>query len=536
MTEKSELLIALGSCHADVLDEETSMQGFLNCIRDAPQAARSLCEYWRLRVELFGDNAYRPLQLLPTPKTAPPTTTGTTVESALTLDDMAAVESSEFQLLPSDKADKPVLYLQRSSHLPNISAPCRLRAVFFLFNKALSSALKRSSCPSLVKVVLLVNALEESSPLDADFALGLDRLLTLFPMAIAKVDILAIGPSPVQQDRVISLLKDKYDDRLTVYCPDSVSLLKKLKAAGYSKRGLPCELGGTLSADYHEGWLKRTSRYEAQVYLTEDQRRERKQKMNAVHSRRKRQRRLHELESLQNQQAELEESIAHARGTNQLLESLLEAAHAMVAEEDNRQARRQAVAMLPSSFLSGDQLGETTEKTDRTYNMPYYPLQNGHTDRLGQSYSQPDATHAWPLNILQVPMNAPLVIPTPTPGAPWALQQVAHSVAHSFAPTRANSQGWEAVPPLQAYGNPSHSTGAPVGFASSLDPTPLPTVFDMRSPTSLSNQNQEARAGDQLWRLWGEAQRQAGESKQLEPDYPAENQSREHLPWFGWNP
>lgn len=307
-SESQAYRYASSQCSNTMQLEEANPRWFWLEGGDAWSTAKQLVCYWNERVALFGSRAFLPLRLeqRPSPSRAIEDApigdlagASTTTMSALQDEDLVILHSGAFQVLPDDKQGRTVFFIDQSKLPLQASANARLRAVFYLLIKALSSKLKKTYDRSALRLILLGIESRVARPDDLEYATGFIRILSeVLPYRVDWVHVVRQFEEPLV-DTDLALLQQIYSQltvvhRETNFIPHVADeatqaplLLKALKEYGFSKRGLPALVCGSLADDYFDAWLKKFARWEGQVYMTEEERLERKRGMNAVHSRKK---------------------------------------------------------------------------------------------------------------------------------------------------------------------------------------------------------------------------------------------------------
>lgn len=124
--KRAAYVTARERCHPRIFEEEAPPRYFLARDGGDPwKAAQRMIDYWKGRVELFGERAYYPLL-----------TSNEVFDSALDDDDLQVLRCGQGMLMPPNRNGSTVV-LMDSSRLTSRATESRLRCFFYLFHKAL---------------------------------------------------------------------------------------------------------------------------------------------------------------------------------------------------------------------------------------------------------------------------------------------------------------------------------------------------------------------------------------------------------------
>jgi hypothetical protein len=308
-------------------------------------AAQRLAAYWSTRKSLFGERAFLPMNQ--------------TGEGTLNSDDIALLNTGFVAFLPDDTSGRGVVCVD-TSRRKNYSGETRSRVAFYATSVACENDMtQKEGC--VILNVFNAPILDQTVPQIVQFIFG------AFPF---KVHLNHICHCPNDEKKsslesyfvntlvpLVLKMIGKFVGRQTiVHVGDSAGELRqKLEAYGLAKESLPECMGGTWSYSQFAQWQDVRIRYEwdlpagsgskdsgvtyeyyVEQYcnLSEQEKVERRRKMNILNSRRKRERRKIEGTVLHEQVEELQELNGNLAAHNRHLEELLEQANAEVAKTE----------------------------------------------------------------------------------------------------------------------------------------------------------------------------------------------------------
>jgi len=291
-------------------------------------ASRRLVTYWETRKTIFGDKAFLPMSQ--------------TEEGALSKEDLDVLNTGALVLLPNDNKGRSVIFFDRSKLRPDMyrATEPRLRCAFYL----LSIAAEQESAQTEGIVALALAVRPPGAGYDFVYARRtIEMCRDALPIRIKAIHFLSL-PSTTGRGALMetvvkmclqmvgSFLKYAQVHRAEA----EQDLLPELKALGLVKKDIPVEIGGNWKLEKFEIWKKRRIRAEEDWYMTEQQKLDRKRRVNVIHSRQKRQRRKIEFEVVQEQVLHLSQQNANLYRQNMELEKILEMAQNEVALIEGR--------------------------------------------------------------------------------------------------------------------------------------------------------------------------------------------------------
>ena len=300
----------------DIVEKESDIVYFLRHARfDVNAAAFLLIKYWTSRTEIFGDRAYLPLQQ--------------TGEGALDRKDIAIISSGYLLCLPQDSTGRSVIFCD-GSRLSKSSRQSRLRTSFYMYSIALENAV------TLTDGLVLLYVLTEAS-FDRANKECLQLVVDSLPLSFYDVHLLqhrdssdeSASAHKIDQDLLRYLQAATTSKIFHHSAPTKIGLTQHLVRHGFCPTRLPKSIGGKFGYDNFVQWQELRTRFEwdlpagvskkdEEAYfdfshvkrlsqLSDDEKNERKRKLNVIHSRRKRERERIEVEVLEEQFIELSE-------------------------------------------------------------------------------------------------------------------------------------------------------------------------------------------------------------------------------------
>ena len=350
--EKTDYMKAMTTC-PDLVTKESDPVRFLRCCQWDPQrSAKRLVQYWKTRRTIFGERAFLPLDQ--------------TGDGTLDRKDLNVLSSSYMMILPNDTSGHSVLFCD-GSRLARSSRDSRLRCTFYMFSVAAENEVTQADG------AILIYVLTEPS-FDRASRECLDMTLGALPMSIRTVHLIGahhddssegpLGSSTAVRDEAMDPSLLSYLQRL-VHSKERVhmhrpiagtSAAQLLQAFGLPTDGIPRSLGGKFGFDRFAQWQELRVRYEwdlpaglntneedAAAYdldkarlkttpggMTEEERVERKRKLNVIHSRRRRDRERFQIELLNEDSAQLRAMKISLKRENDRLEDLLRQAEKII--------------------------------------------------------------------------------------------------------------------------------------------------------------------------------------------------------------
>lgn len=324
---------------------ESDPTAFLRHARfDAVAAARRLVKYWDVRVSIFESRAFLPLDQ--------------TGEGALDRRDLSVLGTAYMMSLAKDKHGRAVLFCD-GTRLSRSTRQSRLRTSFYMYSIASETNLSQTA-----GLVLIYVTTEPS--FDRANKECLDLVLSVVPACIRDVHLLRYpAGSTSNTNAAEQRFTDKMDpamlhqfrqiakNQVIPYLANSrTSIAKMLEPYGLNPDDMPKTIGGKFGYDRFVQWQELRTRYEwdlpagvsnkqaADMFdfsnvtplsrMTEEERTERKRRLNVVHSRRKRERERIEIEVLNEQCDEQADRKRVLQREHDKLASLVEQANQLV--------------------------------------------------------------------------------------------------------------------------------------------------------------------------------------------------------------
>jgi hypothetical protein len=336
------------------------------------RALDRLGRYWKLRRELFGRRAhFRPM-----------TVTG---EGAMGRKEIAFIRSSEcIQWLPRDAAGRSVLYLDAIGALgkskeAQLDRSVLLRCLFYAFHVIMSDQARElvrnasSSSPEhsiQAGVVVLCpdrTVSQVALPFDVHgpICCVMNALWEAFPIFLTSIHLFITDPTSPRQDQLFSECNRRKLYHLYGFQPQSANEVWQLPSLfvhsssdaldqhGLKTSNLPASMGGRFSRAHFLQWLELRVRLEWDIpagsrnketldmfdfshvrpvqELEGDELRERRRRMNILHTRRKRDREQAEDDLARDRSAALRAENDRLRDDNSRLERLLRSARQLLA-------------------------------------------------------------------------------------------------------------------------------------------------------------------------------------------------------------
>lgn len=290
--DKRELLEAR-EIIPDLAEKEAPMSAFWHFEGDADKAARRLALYWKTRKQVYGERAFLPL-----------TSSG---EGALNRDEVLCFTSGYIVLLPYDTAGRSVLCCDPSRSTDR-KHETRLRLAFYVLSILAENPKSiTDGCQCLV-----VMRSKSDDTVSADCV----NLLNALPVKCHALHLVS-RPQELNQCQFLGssvpfftkLIGPELRDKILVHAAkSSEAILSKLSEHELSKDCIPECLGGAWSYDQFLHWVELRTRFEwelppvgprgihvphvpeyqvpARAELNEEEKTERKRRLNVLNSRR----------------------------------------------------------------------------------------------------------------------------------------------------------------------------------------------------------------------------------------------------------
>lgn len=202
-----------------------------------PDAASRLCNYWEMRVNLFGeDRAFQPLDI----STASP-------------DDRKALSYGYVRIMPKRDRDGRAIVLFDSSRQDKTQYPreSMTRAVWLMMHEGLRDSMVQK------KGIVLLGNFKNTKTADRELAKQLLRSIQgCVPVRLAVYHICNLKPIVrLLLPFLMLFVSTKLRKRLNFHFGSDSEITKALMASGLSEDLIPTDIGGKARV-YHEAWLQ----------------------------------------------------------------------------------------------------------------------------------------------------------------------------------------------------------------------------------------------------------------------------------------
>jgi hypothetical protein len=297
-------------------------------------AVKRLARYWQLRSETFGPKRFDSLYQ--------------TGEDALERGDLSVLGTGFSMILPNDADGSSVIWIDGSRLRSDTTSESRDKCLFYMF-----SVLTENEMSQQDGAVLLYNM--DSSPFDCIDVTFLNNLADAMPLRFKAVHFFSHEDKPADVESQMSFGSKTYFHAAT----SKDKLAPRLEAFGMRKSGLPQCLDGEWEYNKFVHWQELRTRMEWKVplgiggreseealsfggikrysILPEEEKTERKRRLNVIHSRRKRDRKRVATGVIQERCSALRRQQKRLLEENRRLEELVCAATSMAecAEEEH---------------------------------------------------------------------------------------------------------------------------------------------------------------------------------------------------------
>jgi hypothetical protein len=262
------------------------------------KAAVRLVLYWEEREGLFGEKAFLPM-----------TQTG---NGALSVEDVMALHTGNYALLPKASSGEEVVFVDRSRVLPTSTLESKVRALFYMLSYLTNGEHAQTiGCRALVLLIT-----PRTTKLDLAFVRRGIHIANMMPVKV-RMHLLMCQPKSGMTPFVQSVMTFGLShastniDGLEVHSkPIGDPILNLLRPLGLDPAGLPSSIGGTWKYESYTWWCRSRSTEEhgmdkvcnaakPRANNTSENKRKRTQSLNVIHSRLKRERRKTEQQALQ---------------------------------------------------------------------------------------------------------------------------------------------------------------------------------------------------------------------------------------------
>ena len=324
----SAYLHALAKCPALVETESQPLRFLRQTHFNPVSAAPLLAAHWTKRVELFKDKAFLPMAL--------------TGEGTLHRTDMSMLSTGFLVVLPNDEFDNSVLCYD-AGRLEKQAKEYQLRVAFYLLSVACENPKAQS------EGIVLLFLMEQFSSRNPKRQ-SLQEIVQVMPFRVKEVFCVRISSSPSKLSivstneeaastvtskkmsaAVASIFGPMHPDNLVLVQGSKERCISQLQRVGLARQSIPKSMGGDWGYESFVQWQELRTRFEwglppgvggkdsSSLFdfasstmplknLNDEEKIERKRRLNVLHSRRKREREKVEIEVLQEQAIELEEN------------------------------------------------------------------------------------------------------------------------------------------------------------------------------------------------------------------------------------
>ena len=358
--EKADYLEAKSKVPHLVMKESNPLW-FVRCEKwNTWAAARRVAFYWRKRKEIFGERAHLPMNQ--------------SGEGALSKEDVALLSTGYVCLLPRDSQGRDVVCHDASRKPPGMLER-RLRVLFYIGNMLAENRKNQTEGSRFVVILSKIS-------LDGGFSKTLEIAQEVLPSRNYDVHIVHVPGDSNKKTfmekfvpPMLKILGSFLEGNTKVHVKETKSaLLEELESLDFERSGLPSAIGGTWTYDQFYYWQEARIRmewdlplstaqrklvFEGDKYicrglseLTDEEKVERKRRLNLLHSRRKREKEKVEVEVLKSQVSRLEDDKHEAETEGVRLQNLLNEAYALIGK-----AQCQQSSVLTESFSQRGSIG-----------------------------------------------------------------------------------------------------------------------------------------------------------------------------------
>lgn len=297
--------------------------------------------YWKVRKESFHERAFLSLDQ--------------SGEGALGRKDVAVLSTAFLMSLPKDESEKAVVFCD-GSRLAQSSHESCLRCTFYMLSIAAENPLSQTNGFVLIYVIT-------DPSFDRAIKRCLEPVLEVIPARIHDVHIVEClaeaderSPSQKIEEEMVGYFRAIATNEVYIHPVDtSNGIAERLRLYGLRRSGLPKRLGGEIGVDGFSDWMELRLRYEWNLppalsskeehvvfdfsavrspsEMNDEDKLDRKRKLNVIHSRRKRQRERIEIEVLQEQCYEERMRKTDLGKEHKRLQSLVDHAQTLVIGE-----------------------------------------------------------------------------------------------------------------------------------------------------------------------------------------------------------
>ena len=341
--QKQAYLEALQMAPSEIWENESNRDWFLSVEElNCWLAAKRLARYWQVRAEVFRERRHLPLHQ--------------TGDGALNRADLSVLGTAFLKILPNDTFGCSVIWMNppKLEGVFNNEAYVK-RCMFYMFS--LLAENKESQRNGATLLYMCDGGKDDDLKSGPSCLLSyLERLVNALPINFKSAHVLRLSNEPIPDDFTS---KFHFCDEVFTHCSmNKTELVAKLQSHGIEPlKQLPKRLGGEWTRAKYFEWQELRTRCEWHLplglsgrsvivqgsdefpalrpytLLPDDEKAERKRRLDVIHSRRKRDRIRIETEVLRESVEELEDEQAALKAETARLESLLEAAVGVTTQQ-----------------------------------------------------------------------------------------------------------------------------------------------------------------------------------------------------------
>ena len=387
--------------------KESNPIWFIRCEKwNTWAAARRVTFYWKKRKEYFGARAHLPMNQ--------------SGEGALSKEDVALLSTGYICLLPRDAKGRDVVCHDASRKPPGMLER-RCRVLFYMGNM-LAENKKNQTEGSRFLVIL------SKISLDGGFSKTMEIAKAVLPSINFDVHIVHV-PGETSKTTfmekfvppMLQILGSFLEEKTVIHANETKSaLLERLESYDFERSGLPVTVGGKWTYDQFYYWQEARIRMEWDLPLSAAQRKlvfegdkyscrglsqlndeektERKRRLNLLHSRRKREKEKVEIEVLKSQVSRLEDEKHEASIERERLQKLLEDAYSMVGlslhQQESKAEESATRGTVANEAYSGTALNPRVPSPPSSYDFGNSSMRNVYSMQQGDINSQARAYDA----------------------------------------------------------------------------------------------------------------------------------------------
>ena len=243
-----------------LVELESSAERYLRFDNFDPwAAARRIVDYWKARVELFGNRAFRPITL--------------SGNGALNEDDVELFRTGAFMVLPPDSEGRPVIYVDKSRlSNPHLTVGAKQLRCFFY---CLSAVSELEMCATRGFVLLVPFGQKiRSSTIDQELhrkSFDIFCARQIIPARMAAIHLVMMNARPIVQSMIpftLAIFGPLFSTKVIVYQEKPLEEVQKdLKRHGFRLENLPkAPIGGLFTIGCFKRWIDDRLRRESLIF------------------------------------------------------------------------------------------------------------------------------------------------------------------------------------------------------------------------------------------------------------------------------